>query len=232
MSARVAADIVEIAASEDSAPALERAVFARLRRDVGFDIAFFLRASGIGPGQRGLEPQRAARMRERLGAYGADLAPVFAHAHREHGVAVDREVLGGAFERTRVYREFVAPHGGHSTALVMLSLGGKRIATIAVGRCDRTAFSARDVRALEQLVPALSLCELAVRNAGRVVDHRLTAREADVLDCLERGLTNREIARACGTSPHTVRNQLRAIFAKLGASTRAEAVAISLGRLQ
>lgn len=28
-----------------------------------------------------------------------------------------------------------------------------------------------------------------------------------MLGCLERGSTNREIARACGTSPHAVRNQ-------------------------
>jgi DNA-binding CsgD family transcriptional regulator len=81
-------------------------------------------------------------------------------------------------------------------------------------------------------VPTLSLCELAVGNAGRAIDHGLTRRETEVLAYLERGLTNREIARVCGTSPHTVRNQLRKIFDKLGASTRAEAVAISLGRLQ
>jgi DNA-binding CsgD family transcriptional regulator len=232
MSARSAVDIIEIAAIQDSAQELERAVLSRLRRDVGFDVAFFLRAGGVGPGQRGLAPGLAARMRERLDAYGADLAPVFARARRERGVAVDRDTLGPAFERTCVYREFVAPHGGHSTALVTLSIAARHIATLALGRCDRTAFSSRDVDALAQLVPALSLCELAVRNAGRAIDHGLTRREADVLDCLERGLTNREIARACGTSPHTVRNQLRAIFAKLGASTRTEAVAISLGRLQ
>jgi DNA-binding CsgD family transcriptional regulator len=131
-----------------------------------------------------------------------------------------------------VYREFVAPHGGHSTALVTLSLAGRDVATLALGRCDRTLFSSQDVDALAALVPALSLCELAIQNAGSLRDYGLTLREAEVLQYLERGLTNREIARACGTSPHTVRNQLRNVFAKLGASTRAEAVAISLGRLQ
>jgi DNA-binding CsgD family transcriptional regulator len=232
MSSSTAADIIEIAASETSAAALERALLARLRGEVRFDIAFFLRAGGVGTGQHGLTPHSIARMREHQGAYGADLAPVFARARRERGVAVDRDTLGDAFERTRVFREFVAPHGGHSTALVMLSVAGRRVATLALGRCDRTAFSSRDVEGLAQLVPALSLCELAVRNAGCAIDHGLTRREAEVLEYLERGLTNREIARACGTSPHTVRNQLRTIFAKLGASTRAEAVAISLGRLQ
>jgi DNA-binding CsgD family transcriptional regulator len=226
------ADIIALAASEPSVQALEHGVLSRLRRDVGFDIAFFLRAGGVGPGQRGLAPQFALRMREHAATYGAELAPVFARARCERGIAVDRDTLGRAFERTRVYREFVAPHDGHSTALVMLSLGGLQVATLALGRCDRTRFSTRDMDTLAGLVPALSVCELAVRNAGRSTDYRLTPREAQVLDYLERGLTNREIARACGTSPHTVRNQLRTIFAKLGASTRAEAVAISLGRLQ
>jgi DNA-binding CsgD family transcriptional regulator len=177
-------------------------------------------------------PELAVRMRERLGVYALDLEPVFARAQRERGVAVDRDTLGQAFERTRVYREFVAPQRGHSTALVALSLAGRPVATLALGRCDRTRFSPREMDALAALVPALSLCELAVRNAGRGLDHGLTQREAEVLDYVERGFTNREIASLCGTSPHTVRNQLRKIFEKLGASTRAEAVAISLGRLQ
>jgi DNA-binding CsgD family transcriptional regulator len=57
----------------------------------------------------------------------------------------------------------------------------------------------------------------------------LTAREREVLSYLRLGYTNREIAAACGTSPRTVRNQLSTVFEKLGAATRAEAVAISLG---
>jgi DNA-binding CsgD family transcriptional regulator len=229
---RTTGDIVEIAASAVSAAELEHALLSRLRRDVPFDIGFFLRRGGIGPSQQGLVARLTARMRERVGVYGAELAPVFARARQERGVAIDRDVLGRVLERTRVYREFVAPHGGYSTALVLLSLAGQPVATLALGRCDRMQFSSRDVDALAALVPALSLCELAVRNAGRTRAHGLTLREAEILDYLERGFTNPEIALACGKSTHTVRNQLRSLFKKLGASTRAEAVAISLGRLQ
>jgi DNA-binding NarL/FixJ family response regulator len=49
-----------------------------------------------------------------------------------------------------------------------------------------------------------------------------------VLDLLQRGYTNREIASALGSSPNTVRNQLSSLFAKVGATTRAELVALSL----
>ena len=59
----------------------------------------------------------------------------------------------------------------------------------------------------------------------------LTAREHDVLELLAQGLGNREIAERLGISDHTVKFHLSAIFGKLGASTRTDAVrrALSLG---
>ena len=42
---------------------------------------------------------------------------------------------------------------------------------------------------------------------------------------LAEGLPNKAIAARLGISDHTVKTHLEAIFAKLGASTRAEAVA-------
>jgi DNA-binding CsgD family transcriptional regulator len=45
-----------------------------------------------------------------------------------------------------------------------------------------------------------------------------------VLDYLRLGYTNREIGLALGTQERTVRNQLSGVYAKLGVSTRAEAV--------
>jgi DNA-binding CsgD family transcriptional regulator len=52
----------------------------------------------------------------------------------------------------------------------------------------------------------------------------LTAREREVLALLADGVGNREIAQALGISEHTVKFHLGAIFGKLGASTRTEAV--------
>lgn len=52
----------------------------------------------------------------------------------------------------------------------------------------------------------------------------LTAREHDVLALLADGYRNREIAERLGISEHTVKFHLAAIFGKLGASTRTEAV--------
>ena len=52
----------------------------------------------------------------------------------------------------------------------------------------------------------------------------LTAREAEVLLLLAEGLTNRDIAQRLRVSEHTVKFHIRSILAKLGASSRTEAV--------
>jgi DNA-binding NarL/FixJ family response regulator len=56
----------------------------------------------------------------------------------------------------------------------------------------------------------------------------LSAREAEIMDRVAEGLTNREIARACFLAEKTVKNHLNRIFPKLGARTRAEAVGVWL----
>ena len=52
----------------------------------------------------------------------------------------------------------------------------------------------------------------------------LTPREHEVLTLLADGLPNRDIAARLGVSEHTVKFHLGAIYGKLGASTRTEAV--------
>lgn len=52
----------------------------------------------------------------------------------------------------------------------------------------------------------------------------LTARQIAVLRMLVSGGSNKEIARAMGISPGTVKNHLNAIFAKMGAANRLQAV--------
>jgi two-component system nitrate/nitrite response regulator NarL len=54
--------------------------------------------------------------------------------------------------------------------------------------------------------------------------HGLTARQVDVLRMLASGGSNKEIAREMGISPGTVKNHLNAIFAKMGAANRVQAV--------
>jgi len=58
----------------------------------------------------------------------------------------------------------------------------------------------------------------------------LTPREFEVLRLVAEGLHNREIAERLGVTEHTVKFHLSAVFAKLGATTRTEAVQKGLRR--
>lgn len=60
-------------------------------------------------------------------------------------------------------------------------------------------------------------------------DLRLTPRQAEVLELLERGRTTRQIAAELHLSLDTVRNHVRHILRGLGAHSRLEAVAIAHG---
>lgn len=60
--------------------------------------------------------------------------------------------------------------------------------------------------------------------------NRLTPREIEILRAIGEGMSNKEVARRLGISAHTVKFHLEAIFEKLGAASRAEAVAKGLRR--
>ena len=52
----------------------------------------------------------------------------------------------------------------------------------------------------------------------------LTAREKEVLQLMAQGLANKQIALALAISEHTVKFHLSSLYAKLGISSRTEAV--------
>ena len=72
------------------------------------------------------------------------------------------------------------------------------------------------MRAADHALAALAEA-LSARPAG------LTEREVEVLRLVAIGLSNDDIARRLVVSPRTVHTHLRALFAKLGVSTRAAA---------
>ncbi len=57
----------------------------------------------------------------------------------------------------------------------------------------------------------------------------LSARQAEVMDLVSRGQNNRAIAQGLFLTEKTVKNHINQIFAKLGASSRGEAIATWLG---
>ncbi len=232
-------DIASLAHQAESAGAFERGLLDVLGRAVGFDLAFVWKPSSLT--LTGLEDERsragltAPRFAERVSigrpTYAAELAPIVNAATSAAGVAVDTEVLGASAARECSYhRELVSPLGGKHSLLAVAEVRGRRSALIVLGRTGKV-FRSGEVAVVERLLPTMSLAldSFARPAVGAVHAPSLTPRERDVLRYLCLGYTNREIALACGSSPNTVRNQLARVFARLGATTRAEAVGIALG---
>ena len=63
-----------------------------------------------------------------------------------------------------------------------------------------------------------------------VDDKAFTKRQMEVLDSITRGLSNDDIALMLGISKSRVKQHLNEVYEKLGASNRAEAVAIAMRR--
>lgn len=81
----------------------------------------------------------------------------------------------------------------------------------------------------ETVVAPPLLPALVGRTSSGAGRHRaqLTPRELEVLRLLGDGVGTKEMATLLDLSPNTIRNHVRALLAKLGASTRLEAVSIA-----
>jgi DNA-binding CsgD family transcriptional regulator len=87
-------------------------------------------------------------------------------------------------------------------------------------------FTEEEAEIVRRLVPALALGEAALTCARFAPDtgERISRREREIIGYVGAGLTNREIARLCGISAHTVHRHLANLYAKLGVGSRAELV--------
>ena len=99
----------------------------------------------------------------------------------------------------------------------------------AAGCLAAAATPAQVVAALAAVGAGLVVRDAALRPAGfgavaETASPILTVRELEVLRAVGDGLSNKDIARRLDLSPHTVKFHLEAVFRKLDASTRAEAV--------
>lgn len=90
--------------------------------------------------------------------------------------------------------------------------------------------------AIEAVAAGLVVLDVAARDVlaprpspvGVASVEPLTEREREVLGMLARGLSNRRIAERLAIADNTVKAHVAQIFAKLGATTRTEAVTIAL----
>lgn len=90
-----------------------------------------------------------------------------------------------------------------------------------------------EIEAAVQAVHAglvVSTPELAREPEPDALTDPLSARELEVLDLVAEGLSNKLIAHRLNISEHTVKTHVASIFAKLGASSRTEAVSQAVRR--
>jgi DNA-binding CsgD family transcriptional regulator len=176
-------------------------------------------------------------------------------ATRRSDAAVDSDAVGTLLYDTegrmlsldasasRWLAELAGPGWAHATPeLTMISAAVTRAPMVAAGREGAPAVSRMRgrsgrwivVHASSLLRPDGSAGPIAVtigpakssQIAPIIIEaYGLTPREQDITRALARGLSNVEIAAACHLSPHTVRDHLKAVFAKVGVSTRGELVA-------
>jgi DNA-binding CsgD family transcriptional regulator/predicted ATPase len=160
----------------------------------------------------------AATMRLAAGASEWETAALLEGALSRDAITVTARVpphtVAALREATRrARRELGAPH--HRK---LLACGRRLELPDAVDRCETL---------LDELTAAAPT-PLVGWAAGSSHRADFTPREEDLLALLAAGGTNKAIAAALHVSPATVRNQLHALFAKLGVRRRSEAAALAV----
>jgi DNA-binding CsgD family transcriptional regulator len=208
-----------------------QAVVFETIEEVGYDVAFVKVLPPVcGFASRGFEPGLLDRAQPRWPHYRRELQPLNLTAQRE-GVATDNDVLGPGRLRLDYYRDIVQPQRGTSSLLAHLSIGGRTVGALLLGRAGGM-FKTADLSRVRQWLAPLSLGAAAMAwHTSPMRDQRtprVSPREDEVLRLVQLGYTNPEIARALGTSPNTVRNQVSSLLHKIDATTRAELVGLTL----
>jgi DNA-binding NarL/FixJ family response regulator len=169
---------------------------------------------GVGARSQSLRVAIAARDAERMAALRGLLESL------GHVIAMDHETADV------VLADEERPRDEYRATVV---LGGTD--TDAQGLLPATASPAQIDAALRAVARGLIVRSAPARTPGfRAAPESeprplLTPREAQVLDAIADGLTNKAIARRLGISLHTVKFHVESVFRKLDASTRTEAVA-------
>lgn len=106
----------------------------------------------------------------------------------------------------------------------------RALAAGASGAIMKDAPDRQLIAALRGVLSGKTILSPEIRN---MIDNEppppdLTQRQLDILQSVSRGLTNKDIATQFGLAPSGVKTHIEAILAKLGAATRAEAVAIAM----
>ncbi|GAA1955305.1 helix-turn-helix transcriptional regulator [Catenulispora subtropica] len=195
-----------------------------LRRAVPADSVLWLAGDRQHPKVWHAEPAGAVTA-EQAAALDAHHAtdPLLAHAWTGSGAAVRRSDLhtDPEFRRLPTYDTVFAPLKARRQLVVGVHPDEQRRVAVVF---NRTApdFAHHDVAVAEALRPRIGRA-LARFGSPSPRREKVSPREADVLDLLCRGLTDRQIATRLGISPRTVDKHLEHAYVKLGVRCRVQA---------
>lgn len=222
-------ELVELAATAPDLECCRSQVLAALVHSLEADVGLF---ATLGPTGRpeiselGMTDVNGA-LESGWEGFGREILAVQRETQRA-GASTDRRVLGGAIEQTKLHREVIAPLGGSESLFVVPAFGGRKLGFVMLGRCGNRLFTDAELSEARALGPSLSV--ICAAFAGALTPNpalaNLSETERELLEYLELGYGNREIAAARGTSFFTVRNQLSTLYRKLGVSNRTEAVGL------
>lgn len=138
------------------------------------------------------------------------------------GTQATREILA-AFPSARIV--ILTTYATSFEILAALDAG-------AYGALSKDISNADLVQSLHDVLAGRHVLSPDIQNliAANLESSALTARQVEILGMLARGLSNHDIATALRLSENGVKFHLRGLFAKLGAATRTEAVAVALRR--
>ena len=100
----------------------------------------------------------------------------------------------------------------------------------AAGAVTKTMLNAELTAAIRDVAAGKTVLTPDIRQALKETQNQpeLTQRQKDILTSITRGLTNQDIATQFGITVSGVKQHLNAIFAKLGAANRSEAISIAM----
>ena len=116
------------------------------------------------------------------------------------------------------------------TSFIASSDLGSAIRAGAKGAISKTSSQGEIIAAIRKVAAGQRVVSKAIERdiALNRQAHDLTARQIEVLTLAARGFTTQDIANILEISPNSVKDHLKLIHHRLGASSRSEAVAIAL----
>ena len=247
MAGSIIGEIVSDAQDCADAYELRSRILARLAGPFSFDSAIVVpvRADVGMPASVGKERKIITQFLAQRERYELDTQKGWRAAQAGGGAFIDTEVYT-LDDRLNLpfFAEIIRPQGITSQLVAHVTFQQRKTCIVHLCRHGRSRpFRVRDLERLLPILPGIAVSHAAFDGAAatramsspepsahhpaevgafRELFQTLSPREREIARYVAYGYRNRDIALAVGSSPHTVRNHLYQVFAKLGTTGRTE----------